>query len=73
MSRHQCSIYNGRPLACRLHLNMDQHDLLCELVDGETASVPYLNLIEYELAAAQLLGAHQRYADLREWFGSDQS
>ena len=36
---------------------MDQHDLLCELVDGETASVPYLNLIEYELAAAQMLGA----------------
>lgn len=65
----KCSIYLQRPLVCRLLVNLDDDDLLCQLVDeGESPVVPYLNMGHQELRAAILLGAHQHYDDIREWF-----
>lgn len=36
-----CSIYEVRPMACRLLLNMDDDDLLCRRVPGQDIPVPY--------------------------------
>lgn len=63
-----CSIYRHRPLACRLHLNMDEDDLLCQLVEGEGVRVPYLNMTAHHVAAVVALGMGQPIADIREWF-----
>lgn len=64
----RCSIYRNRPLACRLQLNMDDDDLLCQLVEGEGIRVPYLNLTAHHVAAVVALGMGQPIADIREWF-----
>lgn len=65
----RCAIYAQRPLVCRLLVNLDDDDLLCQIVDeGESPVVPYLNMGHQELRAAILLGAHQSYDDIREWF-----
>lgn len=65
----KCSVYMQRPLVCRLLVNLDDDDLLCQLVDeGESPVVPYLNMGHQELRAAILLGSHQLYDDIREWF-----
>lgn len=63
-----CSIYRHWPLACRLQLNMDEDDLLCQLVEGEAVRVPYLNATAHHVAAAMALGVGQPVADIREWF-----
>ena len=64
----RCSIYASRPLACRLQLNMDDDDLLCQLIEGESIRVPYLNLTTHHVAAVVALGMGQPIADIREWF-----
>ena len=63
-----CSIYRHRPLACRLQLNMDEDDLLCQLVEGESIRVPYLNMTAHHVAAVVAFGMGQPIADSREWF-----
>lgn len=65
----QCQIYEHRPLACRLLLNLDEDDLLCQLVpDAEPPRVPYLNTRAHELRALLAFG-NQQYDDIRAWFG----
>lgn len=64
----RCSIYRHRPLACRLQINMDDDDLLCQLVGEETIRVPYLNTAAHHVAAVVALGTGQPLADIREWF-----
>lgn len=68
LNEGDCSIYRHRPLACRLQLNMDDDDLLCQLVDGESIRVPYLNLMTHHVAAVVALGMGQPIADIRQWF-----
>ena len=65
---HGCGIYSSRPLQCRLLLNMDEDALLCQLVEGGTINVPYLNTQEHHVDAVVILGAHQDYDDIRNWF-----
>ena len=38
-----CSVYDVRPMACRLLVNLDDDDLLCQLVPGQAIPVPYAN------------------------------
>lgn len=64
----KCSIYEVRPLACRLQVNLDDDDLLCQLVEGHRPMVPYVNLSHHHAMAAALLGEHQAYDDIRQWF-----
>lgn len=63
-----CSIHASRPLVCRWLINLDDDELLCQLVDGEDVRVPYLDMRYHEYSAALILGAHQRYDDIRAWF-----
>ena len=63
-----CSIYSSRPLPCRLLANMDDDDLLCQLVENGAKNVPYLNTTAHQAAGVAVLGAHQDYDDIRNWF-----
>lgn len=62
----RCSIYEFRPQACRLQINMDDDDLLCKLVAHGAPRVPYLDMRHHYFISAQVMdGAHD---DLRNWF-----
>lgn len=65
-----CSIYPWRPLACRLHFNLDHDALLCQLVEGQAIPAPYFNATLLKAIAMQVFGLHSPYADIRDWFGS---
>lgn len=64
----RCSIYEHRPMACRQQINLDDDDLLCRLVEGESIPVPYLNQQPAQLAYVMLWGERSRLADIRDWF-----
>ena len=66
----RCSIYDNRPLQCRLLFNLDEDDLLCQLVEGGAPNVPYANAQAHHFAAAIALGEHQLVDDIRRWFPS---
>jgi hypothetical protein len=62
-----CSIYEVRPMACRLLLNLDDDDLLCRLVDGVEIPVPYAN--SGQLKTLFLMAqASSQLADIRDFF-----
>jgi hypothetical protein len=62
-----CSIYEVRPMACRLLLNLDDDDLLCRLVPGQDIPVPYAN--SGQLKTLFLMAqASTPLADIRDFF-----
>ena len=64
-----CSVYDVRPMACRLLVNLDDDDLLCQLVPGQAIPVPYANsqVLKGMYLAAQPAAA---LADIRDFFPS---
>lgn len=62
----RCSIYAARPMACRAHYNMDSDPLLCELIDGVSVPVFYLNVSSFQQACAVL--NPDGLADIRAFF-----
>lgn len=67
----ECSIYENRPLPCRLQYNLDHDSLMCELTPPESKRVPYLNPHPYLMAFLQMLGVPRvvpKLADIREFF-----
>lgn len=46
----RCTIYASRPFACRVLFNLDRDALLCEIIPGAAASVPYANAMSLNLA-----------------------
>ncbi len=63
----ECSIYEARPASCRLHVSLDDDNLLCRLVDGLQVPVPYVDsrmvyAITLAAQAAELIG------DIRDFF-----
>lgn len=62
----RCSIWEHRPMTCRVHLNMDSDDLLCRLVAGVVIPVPYANKNRMVWAEAAALGGDR--LDIRQWF-----
>lgn len=65
---NQCSIYSFRPMVCRQQISLDDDELLCRLVDGESIPVPYLNQQISQAAQLILWGPQTRLADIRDWF-----
>lgn len=61
-----CSIYKNRPLACRIHYNVDDDDLLCRLDHPGPIPVPYLDVTPFYLAYIAITGT--KMADVREFF-----
>lgn len=64
----RCTIYEERPLACRIQLNLDRDALLCRLVPGRTVKAPYLNMHSSYMAQLSVFGPHTKMADIRDWF-----
>lgn len=69
-----CTIYEVRPQACRLHFSLGDDDSACRL-SGEQGgttggSMFMLNNLSMKVSDAAVLGMHQRIADLRDWFGT---
>jgi Fe-S-cluster containining protein len=62
-----CSVYDVRPMACRLLVNLDDDDLLCRLVPGQAIPVPYANSQQLKglFVLAQLAAP---LADIRDFF-----
>lgn len=58
----ECSIYENRPLACRLCFNMDEDETLCQLFEGEAIDVPYYDGRQFELLFVESLGARDGLA-----------
>lgn len=62
-----CSVYASRPLACRLHFNLDVDALLCELVPNTLVPVPYADAQQLHFLFAAAL-VREDVADIRNWF-----
>jgi len=65
----RCSIWEHRPVTCRVHLNLDSDDLLCRLVAGVAIPVPYANRNPMAWAEVAVLGSERM--DIRQWFQLD--
>ena len=65
---NECSIYEHRPLACRILINIDSEPTLCELTPPALDRVPtYLNVLPFHEAYAQI--CHSPHAgDIRLFF-----
>jgi hypothetical protein len=66
----ECSIYEHRPLACRVHYSVDTDDLMCRLDPPHTNRVPFLNTARFTYALVDIVaeGSFPHFADIREWF-----
>lgn len=64
---NSCSIYEHRPLACRIHFNLDKDDLLCRLIVGKTVPLPLMNVLPYQVAYIRFSNG-EPLADIREYF-----
>ncbi|CAN7621834.1 YkgJ family cysteine cluster protein [Acidovorax delafieldii] len=64
----ECSIHADRPLVCRLHANFDRDNLLCQIVPGETISVPYVDTSIEKAVYHAKVAAGGMVADIRDWF-----
>ena len=64
----RCSIYEVRPLACRLHFNMADEPLMCSTaIEPKNSLVPMLNLHGVDKALFMMtLGS--KHADIRDFF-----
>lgn len=66
-----CSIYESRPLECRLMWNVDVDDLLCQLRPPGGTRMPILdlrNIAATWVRAQWRAGIDVHFADIREWF-----
>jgi Fe-S-cluster containining protein len=77
----RCTIYQHRPMVCRLIFNMDADSLLCQMVPGARSQAPYADHSIYKelyirahlgkvKSQEEMQGALKslRMADLREFF-----
>jgi hypothetical protein len=65
----QCSIYANRPIACRLHFNLDVDALLCTQLPGRSPPAPLLDVRNLHLLYA-LVCDDAPVADIRDFFAS---
>ncbi|WP_295856409.1 YkgJ family cysteine cluster protein [uncultured Xylophilus sp.] len=67
LSEGACSVYATCPLACRVQLNLDDDDLLCQLVPGVDVPVPYADATSIR-GLWLALQPSALYADIRSFF-----
>lgn len=68
LKNNRCSIYASRPIACRIHYNLDRDDILCR-VDEPNVAVPYFNNRPVLQMLVQALGPERalQHADIRDF------
>jgi Fe-S-cluster containining protein len=65
----ECSVYDVRPLACRIHFNMGDDPEQCDIINSPGAKVPYFHSKPLLFAtAAMFINADVKYADVRAFF-----
>ena len=62
-----CSIYEHRPLSCRVHFNLDADPLLCELLPEVTVPVPLMNMTPVQTVYIATL-RNEKLGDIRDFF-----
>jgi Fe-S-cluster containining protein len=62
-----CQIYEDRPLSCRIHFNLDDDALLCELRTDSTVPVPLLDMTTLQMVYMRLT-AGDKIGDIRDFF-----
>ena len=72
----RCSIYEARPLTCRLHLSLADDEGPCKLSGvegGQTGAwVPYVDVTLRQVSSLEVLGLGQVIADVRDWFPAEE-
>lgn len=63
----ECSVYDARPVACRVLLNLDDDDLLCRHSSAGAAMVPYADSRQLR-ALAFAAQPNLELADIRDFF-----
>lgn len=69
LAGEECTIYPWRPVSCRLHVSLDDDDLLCRLAPGQPVPVPYVDVRQATLMALAAQ-AGESLADIRDFFPS---
>jgi Fe-S-cluster containining protein len=67
----RCSIYEHRPIACRVHFTLDRDNLLCRFIKGQTNRIPGLDIEPIMGNLARVIGTDSNAADhtdIRDWF-----
>lgn len=68
----ECSIYEHRPLECRLHANIGHSPALCSTdVPIEESSVPNLDFQPFHIAYVALTVDQRGLSDLRDYFPTE--
>lgn len=62
-----CSVYDIRPMVCRLLINLDDDDLLCRLVPEGNIPVPHANAHKLQ-ALFMMAQPSALLADIRDFF-----
>ncbi|HRQ48109.1 MAG TPA: hypothetical protein PK725_14235, partial [Rhodocyclaceae bacterium] len=70
MHDRQCSIYEHRPIACRLHFTLDADAYFCQTtLDPADSAVPNVDLSEFWFAYAYLgIQLGSTIGDIRQFF-----
>lgn len=70
---NQCSIYEHRPISCRMHVTLADSAFFCDTaIAPEDSFVPEINLPTFLMAQTVVLHRHS-FGDIREFFGSNLS
>lgn len=70
LAEGKCSIYESRPMSCRLHFSIGYSADLCSTsVAPEESSIPNVNFQYFHRALAQTFLA-KGYGDIRQYFGT---
>jgi Fe-S-cluster containining protein len=63
-----CSIYDSRPIACRLHFNIGHSSFFCSTeIPPEASAIPNLKIQSFWMGLMFAL-SEPRYADIRDFF-----
>lgn len=67
LKENRCSVYEHRPLSCRIHFSLDSDDLLCRLLPEKTVPVPLLDMSALQLLYARVMWK-DKLGDIRDFF-----
>lgn len=68
----RCSIYEVRPIACRLHLNLGDDPAVCDIITDPEGDVPYFNFQEWvKFTTIMFIEMGATIGDIREFFSLD--
>jgi Fe-S-cluster containining protein len=56
----RCTIYENRPMVCRVHYSLDVDALMCEMTPPESKPVPFYNDMIYQQTLLMLIAQHTR-------------